>query len=275
MTMNMSAARTLSASLAVALILAVPSFVVATPLTGKAKAVASFGKVKNPKNSIPADDFHVVIQGDVAREDIEVDGGQFGKEFGIDRDLQNHTTTIKFSKEGVSIDRDKSNKFSISLKRDVNALKITKAYWTHDGEPIPGAEVKEMPGFEVVNDPVYTLINPFDEPMGIHHLQFLMNGPDVPLEDLTPDFLDGFGAFVPDFVLGANSSIAFNIAGELLPGMFLYARAELFDAAFSEETGDFIHGHQAPVVPEPGTLALVGGGLAYLMVSRQKTRGSA
>lgn len=227
--------------------------------SGVAKVQASFKDIKN-ETADDANDFHIEINKDFPPDKlpeelgIKIKSNKLKGTTGLTVDPTKHTSTIKINgKLGEKVEVGDKDTIKIEFPSEKNELKINKAYWTKDTSPLPGGNVpeKKLPGFKVVGDPIYTFINSsLDEAIGVRNLQFLFNVPEVPLDDLEPGTIAGFGPSLPDFVVAPGGSIDFNIPGSLDPGNFLYAQGELFDAGFTELQGVFLHGHQE-ALPEP------------------------
>ena len=80
------------------------------------------------------------------------------------------------------------NTFKICLEQEDNAIRIVDAYWSRreDGG-IPDRRLTgkvSIPGFKVEKDPVYSIFNDLNDPMGIRSLQFLSNVAEIPFESL-------------------------------------------------------------------------------------------
>lgn len=232
-----------------------------------AKAVAKFEGIENA-TSEDADDFHVVINVRVHKpggvpvgREVSVDGGNYTEFSILNDEPEAGQSTLRL--HGGTVKKTKKNTVSITLKGKKNELKVLKAFWTNGGGKITNGDVKALPSFEVPRDPLYTIINTSDEPMGIRDLRFLLNAPEIPLDGFGPDFLERFGSPLADFVLPAGGELAIDVPGVLDPEKFLYAHGVVFDEASGVEMVTFLHGHQAPPLTAP---ALFWPGLLFVAV---------
>jgi hypothetical protein len=70
----------------------------------------------------------------------------------------------------------------------------------------------KTPGFVAAPDAFYAIFNDLDVPMGIVNLQFLVNVPEIPIENLDPGMMAGFGSPVPSFILLPHTFMSFRLA---------------------------------------------------------------
>jgi len=125
-----------------------------------------------------------------------------------------------------------------------------------------------IPSFAVIADPIYTIFNDMDEPFGIRDLQFLIDSPEP--ADFLPFSLEGFGTPMADFVLGPGASRSFQLP-DWTPGNFFFAQGRVFDASFTHEDSEFLHGNHKSA-PEPSSLALLVIGCLILIGIASKRR---
>ena len=142
------------------------------------------------------------------------------------------------------------------------------------GTPIGDATFN--PGFKVVGDPVYSLLNNDEVPQDfeIHDLQFLVNTSELADPSIALDFSNsyGFGTSQPTFFLQSSDveSMPFNLPS-VDDGNWLYVRGRLFQGGV--EVSDFVQGADyvlAEPVPEPATWAMLALGLPALLASRHR-----
>jgi hypothetical protein len=183
----------------------------------------------------------------------------------------NGTDTVSIDIDG-NIGAQAKGTVQLKFVQAKNQIRVTESQWTMkdiQGKSVPipanlGGEAK-VPGFQVANDPEYIIYNDFSEAIGIRNLGFLVDVPALDFDSLDPGSVGGFTMIQPDFVLGPLSSLSIFVPGTLAPGNFLYAQGDIWTADFTEQTGSFIHAHQA-AVPEPSSLILAA--LALLAIAR-------
>lgn len=139
-------------------------------------------------------------------------------------------------------------------------------YWSDiNGKPIPSTKPIAISGTTITQggDITYTITNNFSNSFTVHDLQFLINVPESSaIENALPGTATGFGPFLPDILVPANSSVTLNLPGTIAPGNWLYSQSEVLDA--NTVSSVQIMGHQA-AIPEPTSVILLGAGLIGIL----------
>jgi|GEM_PF-6007269 len=273
MTLSKCALIGLVSALTISSVTLVQSSALSGTLVGNADAIGSV-KIKNLTGE-NVYDFHITIKNHDPT--MKIDKASQSGRGGIistpnNNDPQNPGFDVNFFPFFVIQENDEYT-FSIKITAEKNEWLSTNAYWTDRSHE----KVKDVtiPGFSVVDDPIYTIFNESSVPIGIRNLQFLVNVPEIYFGSLDPGSEPGFGAVMQEFILSANSSKVFNVPGIINPGNYLYAQGEMYNVESGEVIGAFIHGHQSIPVPESSvTLGLLTFGAFSTTVSMLKRKQS-
>jgi hypothetical protein len=248
-----------------AVLVASPAFGGPILPTSPASAVETF-TVKNPDPTRAASDFHLAIQSlspsfflfGTESLDVTATTGPAGS---VPFVQGSGTTMLSIDWSLFTVPPGGSAKFGVQISQKNNEIRITSAGFTYPDGSFFGIP---LAGFAAQGDPIYVIGNDFATPIEIHNLQFLVDVPEIPLANLTPGAVPGFGTPLPDFILGPNSSMTFTLPGNLQPNNFLYAQGDVVDISTGLTTLSFIQGHQAPV-PEAGTFGLLAAGFLAML----------